>query len=361
MKRILSYLVVTAAALLCAGTLSAQISKTSAPIRYGWVSYDDMSEEFGLFGEHPQFQVEYNPLYGNVESVEEFIYYSGDLDESGYPRSDAQYDARRVWLLNDRGDVVEYKFYDGSYLDLHNEYEYNDLGLISREILRGSVYGDLICLYEYNSKRQLVKKTEMSPLPDGGSEVYQVYNYKYDAKGNLISMIRTSDTVKFETTYTYDSANRLINISEFDCNENMCDNRTDYSYDAKGCIDGYTVIAGERNVARDVYFVYDARGNLDKINYCFPSRFEVDHTTQLVYNSSCKFCGYDHSSGGLKKIYTFDAKGRVIELHEVANDAVRARFEHDDKGNVLLIRYNAMYIDYKDFIETRVRKINYRK
>lgn len=361
MKRILSYLVVAAAALLCAGTLSAQISKTSAPVRYGWVSYDDMSEEFGLFGEHPEFQVEYNPLYGDVESVEEFIYYGGDLDESGYLRSDAQYAARRVWLFNDRGDVVEYKFYDGSDLDVHNEFEYNDLGLISREIFRGGEYGDLICSYEYNSKRQLVKKTEIAPLPDGGSELYQVYNYKYDAKGNLISMIRTIDPVKFETTYTYDSANRLISISEFDCKANMCDNCTDYSRDAKGRIDGYTVIAGQRNVARDVCFVYDARGNLDKVNYCFPPRFEVERTTQLVYNSSGKFCGYYHPSGGLEKIYTFDAKGRVIELEGVSNDLIRARYEHDDKGNVVLIRYYIMYSDYNDPLETQVRKINYRK
>ena len=100
MKSIFSYLAVAAVALLCVGTLSAQ-TKLKAPVRQGWPSSIEIATIAGV-----PLTIECDPLYGDVESVEEFCYDGRSFAEDGSILSDAiRLPYRKVYRFNDRGDA----------------------------------------------------------------------------------------------------------------------------------------------------------------------------------------------------------------------------------------------------------------
>ena len=356
MKRIFSYLAVAAVLLCCAGTLSAQNSKTKAPVRQGWPSSIEITTIAGV-----PLTIEWDPLYGDVESVEEFCYDSSSFAEDGSILSDAiRSSYRKVYRFNDRGDVVEMIEYDVSFILKSIVYEYNNLGLLASKTEYEPSYGCVVNTYKYNDKNQLVSDTEQYIESDNETSLSETI-YEYDDAGNLVASKKISDDFFKLITYSYDSANRLTEECEYysqDCLSPFTS--TYYTYDKMGRVKGCQEVAVTAPACYNLMYTYDAHGRLDAI---VSSSF--DSQKRMVYNSAGMLCGYkvECPDGicSVKRVYTIDDNGLVTELELIENEALRLCYSRDARGNIVKIRVSNMYVDNSDHICTYIRNITYRK
>ena len=301
--------------------------------------------------------IECDPLYGDVESVEEFCYDGRSFAEDGSILSDAiRLPYRKVYRFNDRGDVVEMIEYYGSCIDKSIVYEYNNLGLLASK----TSYGCVVNTYKYNDKNQLVSDTEQYMESDNETSLSETI-YEYDDAGNIVASKKISDDFFKLITYTYDSANRLTEECKYysqDCLYPFTS--TYYTYDKMGRVKGCQEVAVTAPACYNLMYTYDAHGRLDAIvDSCF------DSPKRMVYNSAGMLCGYKvecpDGTCSLKRVYTIDDNGLVTELELIENEALRLCYSRDARGNIVKIRVSNMYVDNSDHICTYIRNITYRK
>lgn len=358
MKSIFSYLAVAAVALLCAGTLSAQTSKTKAPVRQGWRSSIEITTIAGV-----PLTIECDPLYGDVESIEEFCYESSSIAEDGSILSDAMPSSRNVYRFNDRGDVVDMIECYGSNIDKSIVYEYNNLGLLISKIEYNPEYTECGCVvntYKYNAKSQLVSNTEQYIKSDDETSLSETI-YEYDDAGNLVISKKISDDFFSLIAYTYDSANRLTEECEYDSEDCLYPfTSTHYTYDKMGRVTVCNEVAITSPACYNLMYTYDAHGRLDAI-----VDSSIDSQERMVYNSAGMLCGYKvvcpDGTCSSKRVYTIDDNGLVTELELIENQALRICYSHDSRGNIVKICVSNMYVDNSDHICTYIRNITYRK
>ncbi len=95
-------------------------------------------------------------------------------------------------------------------------YEYDSSGLITTE---EAVQEDtIISTFTYNDKKELIKVTQDD----------KVIEYEYDMSGNRTSLTETKNNQIHSISYTYDNADRLIELNDSD------NGITTYEYDLKG-------------------------------------------------------------------------------------------------------------------------------
>jgi hypothetical protein len=98
----------------------------------------------------------------------------------------------------------------------------------NQDVKMGSSKGNGIN-YQYNSKGQLVKKTELAK--DG--MVKSTTEYVYDAKGKLITKAKKEDNSKDITTYTWSPAGKMTGMKYKD---DFSTRVYKYEYNAKGLL-----------------------------------------------------------------------------------------------------------------------------
>ena len=329
MKRILSYLVVAAAAILCAGTLSAQISKSKAPVRQGW----QCTTEFYKIGTQV-YGFQNDPLYGDIESIEEIFYPYVGVDDSGNAVYDSENATRTIYTFNKRGDVVSKMVYNerGELID-STVWEYDASGRLVKEQSSGYCK-----TYKYNSAGLLSRysyESEEFPSYDG--------DYVYDSRNNLVKIYSDFDGYKYVGYEAkYDAQNRLIYVITRD--EFASEYHKSYKYDKSG-----------RVVKADyVYTVeiceYDANGNILRI--C--SGNNVEKTT-FIYSTDGVLSGVKSDEGSY--IFEINSDGKPIMCLSGDQLSNLKTYEYDEYGNIVKIHYYT-----EGYTEGYTeRKITYRK
>lgn len=327
MKRLFSYLAVAAALLCSAGTLSAQ-TKLKAPVRNGW----KCTTEFYEIG-NQSFGFQNDPLYGDIESIEETFYKYVGVDDSDNAVYDTENAPRTIYTFNKRGDVVSKKVYNenGELID-STVWEYDASGRVVKE---QSARGWSYCkTYKYNSAGLLSShfyESDEFPSYEG--------NYVYDSRNNLVKIYSDFDGYKYVGYEAkYDAHNRLISVITRD--EFVSEYRKSYKYDKFG-----------RVVKADyVYTVevceYDAKGNILKV--CSEDN---DVKYSFIYSTDGVLCGV--KSNERSHIFELNSDGRPIMSLSGDQLSSLETYEYDEYGNIVKIYYCP-----EGYME---RKIKYRK
>lgn len=123
-------------------------------------------------------------------------------------------------------------------------YEYNEGGLLVVETLSYMTNEDRTTVYEYNSKRQKIKKTK----PDGVE-----INYEYDSKGRVEHIYSSDHTVDYRTQYNSDD--KVIESRDL-----IQGKTTTLTYDREG-----RVIHEKLANDLEVHYDYDCGGRTRKV------------------------------------------------------------------------------------------------
>ncbi len=210
----------------------------------------------------------------------------------------------------------------------------------------------------------------------------EIYDYTYDASGNLIKAVYTFPDNYAICEYTYDVNGNII--KQATTNSNGSKYTSDYTYDANGnCI---KMVDIKHNDLADIYgYTYDTNGNLIKEVVTYPdgSNNVIEYTYDTKGNpikkvethpySDDKYVTdyiYDANGNCIKKIrtedggsediydYTYDAsKNCIKEIHtDSSGNMVVYDYTYDANGN--LIKYEATY-SYSDFDDKSMIEIEY--
>ena len=208
-----------------------------------------------------------------------------------------------------------------------------------------SVTGDNSNTYEffYNDKNLVTKKTQLV-LSNSGAKEYS-HNYTYDAKGNLIKSVYSTDLGESTLNYTYDSNGELIKTVNID---NVGGEHIyDYTYDANGNLTKKVYTTGIESTVYD--YTYDSNGNLIKEEYTYNSgtgRPILDYagTYDYTYDSNNKlikevFTSVRRGQSSIQHTidYTYDSNGNLI--NEVSTNPVGVKeisdYTYDSTGNLI--------------------------
>lgn len=189
--------------------------------------------------------------YCNVDGSITHGWEAVELDEKGNAKSVRKYEYK--------DDEVVYDYVSEEY-----EYEYNDKGLIVKEIIKKEIDGEdtEILEYAYDENDNVTKYTWTK-----GNIVY-VTNYEYDDNNNCVKETQINEYGE-ENTITY----------KYDSNGNLLENeKVRYEYDENGRIakktdwDGYTYVNK-----------YDSYGNLVKESVYAPNSTDVEYIVKHEY------------------------------------------------------------------------------
>ncbi len=147
--------------------------------------------------------------YGENGYVSTIIGIDKHFNDNGKEEVDTR---KTIYTYNDKNQIIKeyYAIYEDntttpSESDLRT-YTYNDEGLIQSEIL---IFNDKIInseyIYEYNDKKQLIKKTRKN----NNSSSTEITTYEYDAKGNLT---KQSGGYGENKTFTFDDKKNVSSL-----------------------------------------------------------------------------------------------------------------------------------------------------
>lgn len=213
--------------------------------------------------------------------------------------------------------------------------------------------------YEYFATGLLKKQT--LPDPDGtGAAPRPVVNYTYDWAGNMLTRSDPRDS-SWVSTYTYDAANRLIQLQGPDPDgggpATGLRTTTEYRLSTSGVFDHKITVTSPANVAStktlDVLgrvtdekvgslsatrFTYDAAGNLTRVSSPDPDgsgqlpRVRTD-STYNVHGQATTVTSFAQSSSPALTTNTYDSAGRLTGVDGPrASDEVT--YEYDAAGRI---------------------------
>lgn len=336
------------------GAVSAQTSKSKAPVRQGW----KCTTEFYKIGTQV-YGFQNDPLYGDIESIEEITYFTNDKDLD-YSKLDEDSIFRTIYKFNSRGDVVECveDWSDGSTYS----YEYDAKGRLTKSTT--VLYdGCTINTYEYDSQGRLVR--ELTYFKDDDYAFTCTYKYEYDKNGNLLlkECSGCDDDISYIITRKYDALNRLISNIEYDDEGGFTS--YEYVYDSSNrVIEGYV-----RNYDGDVkhknIYKYDATGKLADVYFSDCNGY-CEKSYTFVYDKSGVLCGIIGPYGvtgpdypNFQHIFTLNSKGEAVKSYFYGIDEFTRYYERDAKGNIVkIVEY---FCNEKAPYRYIIRKIKYRK
>jgi RHS repeat-associated protein len=243
------------------------------------------------------------------------------------------------YTYNGDGQVTHLLQQDGSGNTLANyTYTYDLADRVLTETLNGTTTS-----YTYDNTNQLIGAT--SPIitttysydangnrtnpgysTDGANELLSdgIWNFSYDAEGNLTGKAGISNGLSW--TYTYDNLNRLTSAQEFSGATVL--ETVSYKYDVFGnrIEEDVTPGAGPAAVTRFAYDGQDAWADLDGSNHLLTRRLYLDAVDQLVARIS---------ASGTVAWYLTDRLGSVRDLTD-ASGALLDQITYDAYGNVVI-------------------------
>ena len=243
-----------------------------------------------------------------------------------------------------------------------------------------SVVDDFSALtWTYDARDRAITESNTGTL--GTPEV--LLEYTYDAVGNVLSITDTIEGVAGAvTSYRYDALNRMESISQTGAGGfAVADKRVDIAYNEIGqfaLITRYSDLAGTQLVI-DTTYVYDSLNRLERLahdssagnvafyNFVYDedSRItritDVDGATDYTYDNRDQLTAADHEDGSKPdESYAYDANGNRIESHLHAGDYVTGpanrlesdgvyEYEYDHEGNRILQTEIASG-EYREFV-----------
>ena len=336
------------------GAVSAQTSKSKARVRQGW----QCTTEFYKIGTQV-YGFQNDPLYGDIESIEEIHYLTNDKDVD-YSTLDEHHIYRTTYKFNSRGDVVECVegWSDGSTYS----YEYDAKGRMTKST---TVHHDGcdVKTYEYDSQGRLVR--ELSSYKCDDFAFTNTYKYKYDKNGNLLLKECLDDNYRpYVITRKYDALNRLISNSEYDEDEGGYTS-CEYVYDSSNrVVESYGRDFDGISPHKKIY-KYDAKGRLAEVYIGYRDE-ECKKRYSFVYDKSGVLCGIIGPYGvvgpgypDFQHIFTLNSKGEAVKSYFYGIDEFTRYYERDAKGNIVkIVEYFAGEKAPSRYI---IRNIKYRK
>ena len=225
---------------------------------------------------------------------------------------------REETVYDENGNKVkETNFYEGEYIS-HLEYRYTSSGKIEFEAL--------------------YKKTGLSHKTE----------YTYDSKDRLIEVTNYNSNGNSRTTYAYDSKDRLIEVKIYDSNGNS---RTTHTYNNRGDKIQTEVY---KNNAFDYKFTYkyDIRGNLLSWNKCDEDG-NVTKVQQLKYdlrNNKTKDVYYGTDGIETEKIeMKYGLFGNISKRQEYLMGNLKKEYFYDLFGNMTKVYVDSYYDDFATY------------
>jgi len=206
------------------------------------------------------------------------------------------------------------------------DYTYDSNG--NRTSLTDSLGGSIS--YSYDGDNQL---TSLG-LSVSGTLDAQV-TMGYDAAGNLTGLMRTAPSVSSDTitsSYSYDQANELTNITDMDVTSNTTLASYTYGYNANGDVSSY-----QDNSGNSLTYGYDAdnqltsaTGSLAGSNYTFTYNYDANGnrtSTSTDINGSLTSATYTTDTGNELTSdgtydYTYDNDGNMTSQTDIATGSV---------------------------------------
>ncbi len=132
---------------------------------------------------------------------------------------------------DDNGNVISKK--DGYSVEI--TYLYNDNGLLIRKTINNVLYGVATNTYEYNEKGLVTREVERSEYAKYRDGLIFTFDYKFDNKDRVARMTIHSNVNDGITIcdYTYDDNDKIISKTETD-GKGSYSASTDYEYDENG-------------------------------------------------------------------------------------------------------------------------------
>jgi RHS repeat-associated protein len=240
-----------------------------------------------------------------------------------------------LYKYNGAGDVVEATLYDsnGNIYDDY-QYTYDNKGNITTVVSNAGTTS-----YYYDELNQLIKEVR----PDGTT-----IEYTYDANGNRLTKKVTQGQTVTTTNYTYDDADQLTAVNgtanTYDANGNLTsDGQRTYTYDAENRLTSVKDSLGN-TIASFTYYSNGLRKTMTTASGTIT--FHYDENGNVVYetdqnNNVVASYTYDSENrpvsmtrGGTLYFYQYNAHGDVVALTN-ASGTVVATYTYDAFGNLL--------------------------
>ena len=128
--------------------------------------------------------------------------------------------------VDEKGNIISKKEGPNLYT-----YEYNEDGLLVREIRENSLYGIEMNKYEYDENGLMVRSETSDEGSVNDGKVFN-YSYTYDEEGKVTSMLCENANAEWSALveYTYDEEGRIATATEHSSDVYL----TEYFYDANG-------------------------------------------------------------------------------------------------------------------------------
>ena len=202
--------------------------------------------------------------------------------------------------------------------------------------------------YIYDAKGNLIEERRGDMFSTGAVVNARKTIYTYDAKGNMTeaAWYDAKDSLLGKTIHTYDTERNMLKYVVLYNADGSLDCKSVYTYDAKGNMTGIVDYNDRGSLKSKTVYTYDAKGNTTKKAW-YNADGSLDGKFTFTYDAAgnqIEEAKYnDRGSLVLKK--TFDTKGNLTEKVEYKADGsldsriVRA---YDAKGNLTeKVEYNA--------------------
>lgn len=242
-----------------------------------------------------------------TESLEYILADNGAIRKSVSTASDGHGYTREL-TYDEKGNLASYTHLEDDQWT-KQEYTYDESGRVitDRTTAIGDVESELT--YTYNANGDVVKKVET------GNFGVQVYDYRYDEKGNILSCISTGDKPGSRETYTYNADGQLVKeVSEWEWDDGNYMAFTDtFTYDKYG------------NVATELY------ESNDGISWYYEWKYDADGNQTSSYSK--------YGDDWAKTVYTYNKRGDMIKEVTLYADGATDTSEYtvDENGVILKI------------------------
>ncbi len=154
-----------------------------------------------------------------------------------------------------------------------------------------------------------------------------VLNYSYDPKGNVLSVTDTISSLAGIESFVYDELNRVTQITQ--TGNGVTDKRVDFSYNGASQMTGifrYSDLAGSELVGSSSYS-YDRAGRLINLTHHGDSEVIADYV--WLYDAANRITQFTNPDGAIS--YTYDERGQLTgaESDYQADES----YSYDGNGN----------------------------
>ena len=220
-----------------------------------------------------------------------------------------------------------------TYSEINATLTYDDRGLITK----AEVAGDETVEFTYNDSGKLVLQVEKS---ESGSEIRR-YEYTYDDNGNCLTKSRIGGSSEEYIAYTYNDKGQLTRETVTQKYIYQSDDVTvwNYTYDADGNL------VSRLNDKGGMYYTYDAAGRVTEEKEAYEGSdsfnkyvYAYDEQGRMVKER------YESAESWSEYAYKYDARGvRYVDTYTLSDETATYTTTLDADGNITAYDLTASY------------------